>query len=383
LSTSGPSEGRSWSRFWRSDSWDGNRQAWREWGLSGAAAVVLVVFQLAFVRSAGQPLVERVAELGRVLTGLAADYGDGLALMAHLVALPVTFFIAVALGEGGLGNNRWTQETRARAAWLLRWSSRAVSVLSWFFIPVLIQHSTPLLGLIGPLGVQILCAHTAALAMTDRTTAASCGVISEALVKLNERRVALQTAEQNWPHPWPWWRRLVQSRAWLLLGEMIVLVAAAIPSLVAAGQSIRFWWGALIALGMSLLIGLLQPLIIPNLDLRLDLQPASRTPELVIGGVTVRMSELVSGGVSVVIAIPCVVLASELVNQADVWSAVAFNVWSGLPLLIALGCLLWFVGLTPRRKYFLVARRAAMDRQLERLERSQRQAQELMRAQQG
>jgi hypothetical protein len=251
---------------------------------------------------------------------------------------------------------------------LLRWSSRVVAVVSWFFIPVLVGHSTVVLGLIGPLGVQILCSHTAALAMTDRTAAASYEAATAALAELGRRREALAAVERGWPRPWPWWRRPTQSRGWLLAVEAVVLVAASLPGLIMAGGSSRFLWGALIILGLSLLIVLSQHTAIPGLGLKQTSRARDRA--VTVGGF--------------VFAVPFAVLAAELANQAaDAGPDVALSAWSGLPLLIAFGGLLWIMGQTPGHDYFAAARGAAMDRQLERLERAQRQAKELMEAHQG
>lgn len=85
----------------------------------------------------------------------------------------MTLFIAVALSDAGVFSTPWTQQTRTRAALLLRWSSRIVSVLSWCFIPTLVVLGTPILGIVGSLGVQVLCAYTAVMAVTEQTSATS------------------------------------------------------------------------------------------------------------------------------------------------------------------------------------------------------------------
>jgi hypothetical protein len=96
---------------WRSDSWNINRAALREWGLSAAGIGVLLVFQLAFTSPLDAPVADRAVALWLALTKITATYGEGLGTLAGLVALPVTFFIAVALGDGGVLTTRWTQET--------------------------------------------------------------------------------------------------------------------------------------------------------------------------------------------------------------------------------------------------------------------------------
>ena len=349
---------------WLSDSWDANRMVLSEWGLALAGAVVLLGYELAFHPPFSAPVSEHAGQLWSILAQLAPSYLEGMGALAGVVALPVTFFIAVALSDAGVIGTRWTQETRARAAQLLRWSSRAVPVLSWFFIPTLISLSTPILGVIGPLGVQLLCAYTAALAVTERTSAASYESITAELTQLEVRREALVGKLGQWPTPWPWWRRLSQSSAQMVtLGTAMVLVVSAM-AIVGGGTSGGFLRGLAIYTGVALVLVALLSVGVGSI------------------ATTTRTRSAWTQVATAIVIVPIVVLTLNLISNSNT-SAVAVNGWTLLPLLPVLGIEAWVILFTDKRDLFVPPRIAALDRQIRRLGRSQRAAKDLMEAHQA
>lgn len=349
-----------------SDAWDVNRAALREWGISVGGIIVLAAFELAFMPPLSDPVGEHWVRLIGKLCGFASTFVEGLGHLAAMVALPVTLFIAVALGDSGAFGSRWSRQARGQAAQLLRWSSRVVSVLSWYFIPTLVVSGTVVLGIVVPVGAQILCAYAAAMAVTERTSLLSYDAVTQQLEQAQAWKTNLSRTWARWRTPFPWWRRLTQSLAGFLVAEAIVAALLAIPSVVDCARGAGSAWG-LVACGAVILLMLVGQVVVVRYG---ALAPSTSARE------TVRA--LVAG----VAAIPFVVLAENALNHTDAIGRMVLSQWVLAPVLLVLIILLTLFFVVRRWQWFIPSRLAVMTHRIRQLQHSQDVVQHIMDAQQ-
>jgi hypothetical protein len=221
---------------------------------------------------------------------------------------------------------------------------------------------TPLLGLVGTLGCQALCAYIGAMAVTERTSAASLAAVTAELAEMERRREALTAALVRWPAPWPRWRRLVQSVRWFAALEAALLVLLSLPGLFAGELTSGLIWGYAITLGSSLALAAHQPAAVGAL--------AARRRD--------RRRDVAVQVATVVVMIPILILVLKLADDTSAVDAVALDPWMVVPMLVSLAALLVVYTLAERLGCFLPTRIAALDRRIERLQRSQSLAKELL-----
>jgi hypothetical protein len=338
----------------------------REWGISVAAAGILVFYDLAFAAPFSGPFQDKAVGLWERLVGLSQSFNEGVGSLAGLVALPVTFFIAVALSDVGVIATRWTVETRAWAARLLRWSSRAVSVASWCFIPSLVVLGTPVLGILIPLACQILCAYCAAMAVTQRTSTTAYEAYTARIEELEERRSTLMRTLERRPIPVSWWVRFMDTSWGAITMAALLVFVSLVPALTFGEMDLDSFQTLVVVTPFAVLLPI---------------------PMFVVGGATrVKRSAITVSWmvVMILLMIPGGILGAAIGTDGETstFDSDGF-IWLLWVLPFVVGFVVIFSSpiLAERFGWLIPTRIAALDKEISRLERIRSQEKQLIDAQ--